>query len=118
MPAPAGTESFEEFFRSEQAKLLRAYVVTGDRYLAEEAMQDAFAALWERWEQVPGLEYPSGYLYRTALNRVRRHHRCLTRFMAAVVRMAPREHRSGLGRQPEGQARSLSYGSSHHQAIR
>lgn len=91
-PAPAGTESFEEFFRSEQAKLLRAlYVVTGDRYLAEEAMQDAFAALWERWEQVRGLEDPSGYLYRTALNRVRRHHRRLTRFMAAVVRMAPRE---------------------------
>jgi RNA polymerase sigma factor (sigma-70 family) len=90
--ASAASESFEEFFRSEHAKLLRAlYVVTGDRYFAEDAMQDAFVALWERWEQVRRLEDPSGYLYRTALNRVRRNHRRLTRFMAAVVRMVPRE---------------------------
>jgi RNA polymerase sigma factor (sigma-70 family) len=87
-----GTESeeFEEFFRSERARLLKAlYVVTGDRYLAEDVMQDAFVALWERWERVSTLENPTGYLYKTALNRVRRHFRRLTRLVSAAARLVP-----------------------------
>jgi RNA polymerase sigma-70 factor (ECF subfamily) len=88
----SGAENFEEFFRAEQARLLRAlYIVTGDRLLAEDVMQDAFVSLWERWERVRTLEDPIGYLYKTALNRVRRHQRRLARLVAALARLTPRE---------------------------
>ena len=34
-------------------------------------MQDAFVAVWERWDRVSGMDEPTGYLYRTAMNRFR-----------------------------------------------
>ena len=42
------------------------YVLTGDRDQAEELAQHAFCRVWERWEQVGGLDDPRGYLFRTA----------------------------------------------------
>jgi len=88
----SGAENFGDFFRAEQARLLRAlYIVTGDRYLAEEIMQDAFVGLWERWERIRTLKDPTGYLYKTALNRVRRHQRRLARLVAVLARLTPRE---------------------------
>jgi RNA polymerase sigma factor (sigma-70 family) len=70
--APPGPASFEDLFRDEHARLLRAlYLVTGNRQEAEEIMQDAFVALWERWDRVGRMDDPTGYLYRTAMNRHR-----------------------------------------------
>ncbi len=73
--APArssGPASFEDFFRGEHARLLRAlYLVTGNAQEAEEVMQDAFLALWERWDRVGAMDEPTGYLFRTAMNRHR-----------------------------------------------
>jgi RNA polymerase sigma-70 factor (ECF subfamily) len=71
------TQRFEAFFDAESSTLFRRlWLVTGDRAEAEEIMQDAFLALWSRWDRVAHLDDPTGYLYRTAMNvfrkRVRR----------------------------------------------
>jgi len=71
-PEPAGPAGFEAFFQAEHGRLQRAlYLVTGDAQEAEELMQDAFIAVWERWDRVGAMQEPTGYLYRTAMNRYR-----------------------------------------------
>lgn len=71
-PEPARPPSFEAFFQVEHERLQRAlYLVTGDVQEAEELMQDAFIAVWERWDRVGEMDEPTGYLYRTAMNRFR-----------------------------------------------
>ena len=65
--------SFESFFDAEARTLFRRlYAVTGDAGEAEEMMQDAFLALWERWDRVGAMEDPTGYLYRTSMNVFRK----------------------------------------------
>jgi RNA polymerase sigma-70 factor, ECF subfamily len=72
LPEPARPPSFEAFFQVEHERLQRAlYLVTGDVQEAEELMQDAFIAVWERWDRVGEMDEPTGYLYRTAMNRFR-----------------------------------------------
>ncbi len=81
--------TFEAFFETERARLLRAlYVLTGNAQEAEEILQDAFLALWERWEQVSRMDEPVGYLYRTAWNRHRSRLRRTVRATRRVVGMA------------------------------
>jgi RNA polymerase sigma factor (sigma-70 family) len=81
--------TFEAFFEAERARLLRAlYVLTGNAQEAEEILQDAFLALWERWDQVEGMDEPVGYLYRTAWNRHRSRLRRVARATRRVVGMA------------------------------
>jgi RNA polymerase sigma factor (sigma-70 family) len=64
--------AFEDVFEAERGSLLRAlYLLTGNPEEAEEVMQDAFLAVWERWDRVATMEDPAGYLYRTALNKQR-----------------------------------------------
>jgi RNA polymerase sigma factor (sigma-70 family) len=83
--APA-VPSFEAFFEAEHVRLLRAlYLVTGNAEEAEELMQDAFVAVWERWDRVGGMEEPTGYLYRTAMNRYRSRLRRAARATRRVV---------------------------------
>jgi RNA polymerase sigma-70 factor (ECF subfamily) len=61
--------SFEDFFEIEHSSLLGSLVLlTRNRADAEELMQEAFLKVWERWHIVQGLEDPTGYLYRTAMN--------------------------------------------------
>jgi RNA polymerase sigma-70 factor, ECF subfamily len=77
---PSGGEErpdFEGFFEEHHTPLFRAlWLVTRNRYEAEEVMQDSFLRIWERWDRVGSLSDPVGYLYRTAMNvfrsRVRR----------------------------------------------
>jgi RNA polymerase sigma factor (sigma-70 family) len=65
--------SFETFFETEARTLFRRLcVVTGNSAEAEEVVQDAFLALWQRWDRVGRLEDPTGYLYRTAMNVFRK----------------------------------------------
>jgi RNA polymerase sigma-70 factor (ECF subfamily) len=61
--------------------------MTGNRHEAEEITQDAFLALWERWDRVAGMEEPVGYLYRTAMNVFRKR---LRRAATAVRRAVSR----------------------------
>jgi RNA polymerase sigma factor (sigma-70 family) len=64
-PAP----DFESFYLANRVRLFRALVVvTRDVHAAEEVSQDAFVAVWERWERVRQMDDPTGYLFRTALN--------------------------------------------------
>ena len=61
-----GDVAFEDFFRDEHVRLLRAlYLVTGNTQEAEEVMQDAFIAVWERWDLVGAMDEPTGYFCRT-----------------------------------------------------
>ncbi|HLA92260.1 MAG TPA: sigma-70 family RNA polymerase sigma factor [Actinomycetota bacterium] len=84
--APAPPASFEGFFEAEHARLLRAlYLVTGNVQEAEELMQDAFLAVWERWDRVATMDEPVGYLYRTAMNRFRSRLRRVNRAARKVV---------------------------------
>ena len=65
-------ERFEDFFELEHERLLRAlYLVTGNRTEAEDIMQEAFVKVLERWDTVRFMDDPTGYLFRTALNRYR-----------------------------------------------
>src|SRR6266496_1943287 len=67
---------FAEFFEAERAGLYAALcIVTRNRHEAEEIAQDAFVALWERWDRVGALSDPTGYLYRTAMNAFRSRYR-------------------------------------------
>jgi RNA polymerase sigma factor (sigma-70 family) len=69
--------SFEEFFEANRRSLFGALcLVTGNRFEAEEVMQESFLKLWERWDRVEALERPEAYLFTAAMNiyrnRVRR----------------------------------------------
>ncbi len=61
--------SFEDFYlERHQAVYSALWLVTRNRYEAEEIAQEAFLKLWERWDRVRDLDDPGGYLYRTAMN--------------------------------------------------
>src|SRR6266487_2634197 len=84
------TASFEGFFERERDGLFGALVmITGNRAEAEEIAQDAFLAIWERWDRVHRLDDPTGYLYRTAMNVFRKRRR---RAAVAVRRMVGIAH--------------------------
>ena len=64
--------AFEDFFGAEPRRLFRALcLMTGDQGEADERTQDAFLAVWGRWDRVRSMEHPTGYLCRTAMNGFR-----------------------------------------------
>ena len=82
--------SFELFFGREAQMLFRRLcAVTGNAAEAEEIMQDAFLALWERWERVSRMEDPTGYLYRTAMNVFRKRSRRAALAIRKTLSLAP-----------------------------
>jgi RNA polymerase sigma-70 factor, ECF subfamily len=82
--------SFEDFFGLEARTLFRRLcTVTGNSAEAEEIMQDAFLALWERWDRVGSMDDPTGYLYRTAMNVFRKRHRRAMLAVRRVLTLAP-----------------------------
>ncbi len=63
------TESFDEVFEREYKKMVRlAYLMTGDDGRAEEVVQEAFATLHRRWDDV---QSPGGFLRTTVCNKSR-----------------------------------------------
>jgi len=79
--------TFEEFFHAERDGLFGALVlITGNRHEAEELAQDAFLAVWERWDRVESMANPAGYLYRTAMNGFRKRRRRAAVALRRVVR--------------------------------
>jgi len=65
----AQATDFEAFFADHHERLLRAlWLLTRNRHEAEEVVQDAFLALWRRWEHVAAGPDAVAYLYRTAMN--------------------------------------------------
>jgi RNA polymerase sigma-70 factor, ECF subfamily len=84
--------SFDEFFAMEHARLFGALcLVTGDRFEAEEIMQDAFLRLWEKWDRISGFDEPSAYLFRTAMNLFRNRYRRAALAVRRTVSLAPIE---------------------------
>jgi RNA polymerase sigma-70 factor (ECF subfamily) len=90
--ADAAPVSFDEFFLAERDGLYCAlWLVTRNRYEAEEIAQDAFLKVWERWGRVEAMADPSGYLYRTAMNLWRSRGRRAALALRKVVHAAPQE---------------------------
>lgn len=86
----ASSSSFEDFFITEALTLFRRMcLVTGNPHEAEEIVQDAFLAIFERWDHVGTLEDPGGYLYRTAFNRWKRLSRRAGRQLREIGGVAP-----------------------------
>jgi RNA polymerase sigma factor (sigma-70 family) len=84
------SSSFEAFYEGERDGLFGALVlVTGSRHEAEELTQDAFLALWERWDRVAAMEEPVGYLYRTAMNGFRKRRRRAAMALRRMVGAEP-----------------------------
>jgi RNA polymerase sigma factor (sigma-70 family) len=70
----AGVLDFEGFFHAEHERLFQAlYLLTGNRYEADDLAQEALMRAYERWDRVGSMDSPVGYVYRTALNLHRSH---------------------------------------------
>jgi len=82
--------SFEAFFDAEARTLFRRLcAVTGNAAEAEEIMQDAFLALWERWDRIGSIQDPTAYLYRTAMNAFRKRSRRAALAVRRALSLAP-----------------------------
>jgi RNA polymerase sigma-70 factor (ECF subfamily) len=82
--------SFEAFFDAEARTLFRRLcAVTGNSAEAEEIMQDAFLALWERWDRIDSIQDPTAYLYRTAMNAFRKRSRRAALAVRRAMSFAP-----------------------------
>lgn len=66
---PGDIDGFEAVYRASYARLVgQLYVVTTSRAEAEEAVQEAFARLWARWDQVGGYEKIEAWVRHVAIN--------------------------------------------------
>jgi RNA polymerase sigma-70 factor (ECF subfamily) len=64
---------FEQMYRAEYGSVFRAvYLLCGDRAMAEDATQEAFARALERWRRIEGRSWATGWVVTTALNITRR----------------------------------------------
>jgi RNA polymerase sigma-70 factor (ECF subfamily) len=64
---------FEELYRREHATVFRAVLrLCGDRTVAEDATQEAFARALARWRRLRGRDWAAGWVTTTALNLARR----------------------------------------------
>lgn len=63
-------DSFAEFVRDRHVELLRfAHVLTGDRHLAEDLVQDALERTGMSWRRIRRTDDPEGYVRRAIINR-------------------------------------------------
>ncbi|WP_377271741.1 SigE family RNA polymerase sigma factor [Peterkaempfera sp. SMS 1(5)a] len=66
--AGSGWTEFEEFVALCGPRLLRsAWLLTGDRHLAEDLLQTALARTWPRWGRIAD-EHPEAYVRRTMVH--------------------------------------------------
>jgi RNA polymerase sigma-70 factor (ECF subfamily) len=64
--------SFDSFFERERDRLYRAlWLVTRNRFEAEDLTQEAFVRVLERWDSISAMDDPRAYLFRTAMNAFR-----------------------------------------------
>lgn len=60
---------FEEFYREQRGPIGRALALTlRDATLASEAVDEAMARAYQRWNRVQALDNPGGWVYRVGLN--------------------------------------------------
>ena len=66
-------DDFAAFYAQEHPRVLGVLcAVSGDRDVAIDATDEAFARALERWKRVQAMESPAGWTYRVALNALRR----------------------------------------------
>jgi len=71
-PAAATVLSFDDFYGSTREPVGRALALTlGDVELATDAVDEALARAYQRWDDVQGYANPAGWVYRVALNWAR-----------------------------------------------
>ena len=64
---------FEELYRQEHQTVFRAvYALCGNRAVAEDCTQEAFARALERWKRLRDRPWVAGWIVVTALNAARR----------------------------------------------
>jgi RNA polymerase sigma factor (sigma-70 family) len=108
-PEPERSADFEAFFADHHGPLFRALVLLiRDRHEAEEVMQDAFLALWERWEHVASGPDPVAYLYRTALNAWRSRRRRAAVALRRAVHQIPNDDEMAAVDQRDAVVRALA----------
>ena len=60
---------FDEFWVGNRDRLCRALTLTvGDTLLAADAIDEAMARAYQRWDHVSSLEAPAGWVFRVGLN--------------------------------------------------
>src|SRR5215204_3014316 len=118
-PEVADLSTFEAFFLAQHERLFQAlYLLTGDRFEADDLAQEALLRAYERWDRVAAMDSPAGYVYRTALNLHRSRLRALMVRARRVFAAIPAEDLSGtvavshdvrraLGQLPRGQREAL-----------
>jgi len=71
VPTADRDAEFAVFFASTWSRLFRTtYGVAGDRGLAEDALQSAFAKVYSSWDRVQAAQHPEAYVRRMAVNEV------------------------------------------------
>lgn len=83
-------DTFEVWYRRTYPRLFAAMLgVCGDRDVAGEVADEAFARAWSQWERVREMDAPEGWTYRVALNVLRtqaRRHRVERRLLPWLVK--------------------------------
>jgi RNA polymerase sigma-70 factor (ECF subfamily) len=65
-------DAFEVWYQRTYPRLFTSMLgVCGDREVAVEVADEAFARAWSHWDRVHEMEAPDGWTYRVALNLVR-----------------------------------------------
>jgi RNA polymerase sigma-70 factor (ECF subfamily) len=85
-----GTEDFDSFYGAAFARLVgQLAVVTGDRYEAEDVVQEAMARAASRWPRLRSYQAPEAWVRRVAFNLAVSGHRRARRRLAALLRLGP-----------------------------
>jgi RNA polymerase sigma-70 factor, ECF subfamily len=83
------TAALERLFRLHYRSLVRSLsLVTLDRQIADDAVQEAFLKLYREWDRISGYEEPAAWLYRVAVCRCRDQQRGIARARRLVERIA------------------------------
>jgi RNA polymerase sigma-70 factor (ECF subfamily) len=67
---------FSTWYAREREGVVRSLlVIGGDPEVARDAVAEAFSRAYERWHRVAAMDSPTGWVYRVALNEIRRRER-------------------------------------------
>ena len=66
------TDDFENFFRTAEPRLRRAYLGRVAPQRVGDAVGTALEFAWQHWDRVAAMEYPVAYLFRVGLSKSRR----------------------------------------------
>jgi RNA polymerase sigma-70 factor (ECF subfamily) len=76
MMGNVGGMGFEDWYLREHDRLIAAVaVIVGDVGVAEEAVDEAMARSWLRWNRVSAMASPTGWTFRVAVNTAKRQFR-------------------------------------------